>query len=179
MGDHTEYMEQLTVGAIVEGKVKSLTKFGAFVTLPDGSTGMVHISEIAYTYVNDIRDHLHEGDTVKVMVISMENGKTNLSIKRTIAPPPRRDYGAPRRDYGAPRQRSDGSNAATSRDDAAAGRSGNRNASRSASRSFAATTQPQQPKSFDDMLKQFMTESDSKMSSIRAYSDRKTKNRRR
>ncbi len=172
MGDHTEYMEQLTVGAIVEGKVKSLTKFGAFVTLPDGSTGMVHISEIAYTYVNDIRDHLHEGDTVKVMVISMENGKTNLSIKRTIAPPPRRDYGAPR-------QRSDGSNAATSRDDAAAGRSGNRNASRSASRSFAATTQPQQPKSFDDMLKQFMTESDSKMSSIRAYSDRKTKNRRR
>ena len=49
MGDHTEYMEQLTVGAIVEGKVKSLTKFGAFVTLPDGSTGMVPISEIAYT----------------------------------------------------------------------------------------------------------------------------------
>ena len=171
MGDHTEYMEQLTVGAIVEGKVKSLTKFGAFVTLPDGSTGMVHISEIAYTYVNDIHDHLHEGDTVKVMVISMENGKTNLSIKRTIAPPPRRDYGAPR-------QRSN-SAAAPCRDDAAANRSGNRNASRSASRGFAAAPQSQQPKSFDDMLKQFMTESDSKMSSIRAYSDRKTKNRRR
>ena len=68
-------MEQLTVGMIVEGKVKSLTKFGAFITLPDGSTGMVHISEVAHTYVNDIHDHLHEGDTVKVMIIGMENGK--------------------------------------------------------------------------------------------------------
>ena len=83
MGDQAEYMEQLTVGMIVEGKVKSLTKFGAFITLPDGSTGMVHISEVAHTYVNDIHDHLHEGDTVKVMIIGMENGKTNLSI---IAP---------------------------------------------------------------------------------------------
>mgnify|MGYP000991799162 CR=1 FL=1 len=51
MGDQAEYMEQLTVGMIVEGKVKSLTKFGAFITLPDGSTGMVHISEVAHTYV--------------------------------------------------------------------------------------------------------------------------------
>ena len=92
MGDQAEYMEQLTVGMIVEGKVKSLTKFGAFITLPDGSTGMVHISEVAHTYVNDIHDHLHEGDTVKVMIISMENGKTNLSIKRTIAPLPRKEY---------------------------------------------------------------------------------------
>ena len=49
MGDQAEYMEQLTVGMIVEGKVKSLTKFGAFITLPDGSTGMVHISEVAHT----------------------------------------------------------------------------------------------------------------------------------
>lgn len=101
MGDQAEYMEQLTVGMIVEGKVKSLTKFGAFITLPDGSTGMVHISEVAHTYVNDIHDHLHEGDTVKVMIIGMENGKTNLSIKRTIAPPPRKEY--------VPRQRTNGS----------------------------------------------------------------------
>ena len=100
MGDQAEYMEQLTVGMIVEGKVKSLTKFGAFITLPDGSTGMVHISEVAHTYVNDIHDHLHEGDTVKVMIIGMENGKTNLSIKRTIAPPPRKEY--------PPRQRTNG-----------------------------------------------------------------------
>ena len=161
MGDHTDYMEQLTVGTIVEGKVKSLTKFGAFITLPDGSTGMVHISEVAHTYVNDIHDHLHEGDTVKVMIISMENGKTNLSIKRTVAPPPRNAYGAPRQrknvDYGSNRGGS-------------VNRGGN---------SRSGGQQPAQPKSFDDMLKQFMSESDSKMSSIRAYSDRKTKNRRR
>ena len=74
-------------GAVVEGKVKSLSKFGAFITLPDGSTGMVHISEIAHAYVNDIRDHLTEGQDVKVMIISRENGKTNLSIKRTLPPP--------------------------------------------------------------------------------------------
>ena len=71
---------ELTVGAILEGKVKSLTKFGAFVSLPDGTTGLVHISEVAHVYVNDIHDHLHEGDDVKVMVIGLENGKVNLSI---------------------------------------------------------------------------------------------------
>ena len=159
MGDQAEYMEQLTVGMIVEGKVKSLTKFGAFITLPDGSTGMVHI------YVNDIHDHLHEGDTVKVMIIGMENGKTNLSIKRTIAPPPRKEY--------VPRQRTNGSAPASGY-----GKPANRSGGSASTRSDAA--QPAaQTKSFDDMLKKFMSESDSKMSSIRAYSDRKTKTRRR
>ena len=57
----------------MEGKVKSLTKFGAFILLPDGSTGMVHISEVAHAYVSDIHDHLTEGQTVKVMIIGMEN----------------------------------------------------------------------------------------------------------
>ena len=71
----------------MEGKVKSLTKFGAFILLPDGSTGMVHISEVAHAYVSDIHDHLTEGQMVKVMIIGMENGKINLSIKRTVAPP--------------------------------------------------------------------------------------------
>ena len=166
MGDQAEYMEQLTVGMIVEGKVKSLTKFGAFITLPDGSTGMVHISEVAHTYVNDIHDHLHEGDTVKVMIIGMENGKTNLSIKRTIAPPPRKEY--------VPRQRTNGSAPASGY-----GKPANRSGSASNRSDADAPQQSAQPKSFDDMLKQFMSESDSKMSSIRAYSDRKTKTRRR
>ena len=148
---------------IVEGKVKSLTKFGAFITLPDGSTGMVHISEVAHTYVNDIHDHLHEGDTVKVMIIGMENGKTNLSIKRTIAPPPRKEY--------APRQRTNGSAPASGGYGKPANRGGN-----VSNRDAAPASQT---KSFDDMLKKFMSESDSKMSSIRAYSDRKTKTRRR
>ena len=77
---------ELSVGTILEGKVKSITKYGAFVALPDGATGMVHISEIAHSYVSDIREHLTEGQDVKVMVIGTEGGKINLSIKRTQAP---------------------------------------------------------------------------------------------
>ena len=88
-------MEQLTVGTVVEGTVKQITKFGAFVLLPDRSTGMVHISEIAHSYVNDIHEHLTEGQTVKVMVIGTENGKINLSIKRTVALPPKPQYNRP------------------------------------------------------------------------------------
>ena len=75
---------QLKVGEIVEGTVKSLTKFGAFVALDATTTGLVHISEVAHAYVSDIHDYLTEGQTVKVMVIGLENGKINLSIKRTL-----------------------------------------------------------------------------------------------
>ena len=49
------------VGSILEGKVTGITKFGAFVSLPGGRSGLVHISEIAYSYVNDISEHLSEG----------------------------------------------------------------------------------------------------------------------
>ena len=69
---------ELTVGAILEGKVKSITNFGAFISLPEGKTGMVHISEVANAYVSDIRQHLTEGQDVKVVVIGLENGKINL-----------------------------------------------------------------------------------------------------
>ena len=69
---------ELTVGAILEGKVKSITNFGAFISLPEGKTGMVHISEVANAYVSDIRQHLTEGQDVKVMVIGLENGKVTL-----------------------------------------------------------------------------------------------------
>ena len=51
---------ELTVGEVVEGKVKSITNFGAFISLPDNKTGMVHISEVAIAYVSDIRQHLSE-----------------------------------------------------------------------------------------------------------------------
>ena len=74
---------------ILEGKVKSITKFGAFISLPDNQTGMVHISEITHAYVNDIHDHLTEGQDVKVMVIGLDNGKINLSIRRIQPAPPR------------------------------------------------------------------------------------------
>ena len=78
------------VGSVLEGKVTGITKFGAFVSLPEGKSGLVHISEIAYTYVNDVKDHLQEGQEVKVKVIGIdENGRINLSIKKAMDPPPR------------------------------------------------------------------------------------------
>ena len=142
---------ELTVGAIVEGKVKSITNFGAFISLPEGKSGLVHISEVANAFVSDVRQHLTEGQDVKVMVISADAGKINLSIKRLEARPQREN--APRRD--APQNRAPRS----------------------------APTPPPAPKTadqlFEERLKAFMTESDSKISGIRQYSDHRTKSRRR
>ncbi len=138
---------ELTVGAVLEGKVKSITNFGAFISLPDNKTGLVHISEVANTYVSDIRQHLTEGQDVKVTVIGMDGGKLNLSIKRLEAEPQR-----------PPRQPAQ-------------------------ARPRTAPTPPPAPKTadqlFEEKLKAFMTESDSKISSIRQYSDHRTKSRRR
>ena len=69
------------VGSVLEGKVTGITKFGAFVSLPEGKSGLVHISEIAYSYVNDVKDHLKEGQEVKVKVIGIKDGKISLSMK--------------------------------------------------------------------------------------------------
>ena len=81
---------QLQVGMVLEGKVTGITKFGAFVALPDGKSGLVHISEIAYSYVNDVKDYLTEGQEVKVKVIGIDdNNRINLSIKKAMDPPPR------------------------------------------------------------------------------------------
>lgn len=74
---------QAEVGAILEGKVTGLTDFGAFIELENGSTGMVHISEVASAYVKNIREHLELNQQVKVKVLSIgENGRINLSIKK-------------------------------------------------------------------------------------------------
>ena len=157
---------ELTVGAILEGKVKTITNFGAFVTLGDNKTGMVHISEVANTFVSDIRQHLTEGQDVKVMVIAVDGNKINLSIKRLEAKPQRENAprpnnnnfrsGAPRRENNAPSQNRPARNT---------------------------PTPPPAPKTadqlFEERLKAFMTESDSKISSIRQYSDHRTKSRRR
>ncbi|MFO7295077.1 MAG: S1 RNA-binding domain-containing protein [Caldicoprobacter sp.] len=71
------------VGQILEGRVSGITKFGAFIVLPDGQTGMVHISEIADIYVKDIHQHLKQDDRVMVKVLSIdEKGRINLSIRR-------------------------------------------------------------------------------------------------
>ena len=79
---------QLEIGKIYNGKVKGITQYGAFVDIEGGGTGMVHISEIANTYVNNIRDHLTEDQDVKVKVIGInEAGKVSLSIKKAVDSP--------------------------------------------------------------------------------------------
>lgn len=81
------------VGEVVEGTVLNITDFGAFIQLPEGKTGLVHISEVANTYVKDIREHLKEQDKVKVKVLSMDNaGRISLSIKKAL-PKPKTDRG--------------------------------------------------------------------------------------
>ena len=74
---------QLEVGKIYEGKITGITKFGAFVEIDRETTGMVHISEVANTFVNDIKDHIQEGQAVKVKVLSIgDDKKISLSIKK-------------------------------------------------------------------------------------------------
>ena len=152
---------ELTVGAILEGKVKSITNFGAFVAFPENKTGMVHISEITNSYVSDIRQHLTEGQEVKVMVIAVDpSGKINLSIKR-LEPKQSKEGGQQRGGF---------------RRDQNAGNSRN-------GQQRSTPVPPPAPKTadqlFEEKLKQFMSESDSKISSIRQYSDHRTKSRRR
>ena len=73
----------LEVGQILEGKVTGLTGFGAFVALPDGKSGMVHISEVSNVFVKEIKDHLTEGQDVRVKIIALsDDGKISLSIKQ-------------------------------------------------------------------------------------------------
>lgn len=72
----------IAVGEICEGVVTGITQFGAFVKLDDEVTGLVHISEVADSYVRDVSEHLAVGDTVYVKVMSIGGGKVALSIKR-------------------------------------------------------------------------------------------------
>lgn len=139
-----------TPGTIVEGTVKTITGFGAFVLLPDGQTGLVHISEVAPTFVTDIRRHLTEGQTVKVKVLSQgEGGKISLSARQANADPARRaDGGTEQRRPERP---------------AAGGRPAPRRA---------------EPESFEEKLKQFMADSNSKISGVRQY-EHKTRSRKR
>ena len=171
---------EFTVGAIVEGKVKSITNFGAFISLPEGRTGMVHISEIAHAYVSDIRQHLTEGQDVKVMILAAENGKINLSIKRTVAQPDRTERPQqPRRNFekreprpAAPQQQNN-----FRRSEPRPERQERPAQPEQFVRAY--TPAPSKDQSFEDKLKQFMSESDSKLSSVRQYSEHKTKTRRR
>ena len=171
--EEAEHIMELTVGAVLEGKVKSITNFGAFISLPENKTGMVHISEVANAYVSDIRQHLTEGQEVKVVVIGMENGKVNLSIKR-LEPKPQREGGNFQRRDGGNFQRREGGSFQRRE----SGNSQNRD-----NRPQRAPVQPAAPKTadqlFEEKLKAFMTESDSKLSGMRQYADQRGRSRRR
>ncbi len=96
---------QFEVGTVLEGKVTGIQKFGAFVDIGGGRSGMVHISEIAGTYVNDIKDHISEGQIVKVKIINIaQDGKISLSIKRAL---PRQEGARPPKPAQGQRPRSD------------------------------------------------------------------------
>lgn len=137
----------LVVGNIVEGKVTGITKFGAFVDLGDGKTE-VHISEVAPTFVKEIRDFVKENDTVKVKVLSIsEDGKISLSMKKAepqqAAPakterPARPKRTAPPRDMG-----------------------------------WRGPKPTPEPQSFEDMMNRFKQTSDDKMSDLKKYMDGK------
>ena len=141
---------EFEIGSILEGKVTGITSFGAFVSLPENKSGLVHISEIANTYVSNIRDHLTDGQTVKVKIIDIDkNGRINLSIKKAQEAPPKTTSfnnrgAAPRR---SPRPAFSGAAQA------------------------ASAPAPQKPaeQSFEDKLKQFMQDSDNKISGVNIY----------
>ena len=97
----------IEVGNIFEGRVTGVKPFGAFVALPEGRVGMVHISEVSNEYVQDIAAVLHDGDTVKVQVINVApDGKIALSIKRLLPPAPRAPHEGrgPRPNNNGPRE---------------------------------------------------------------------------
>ena len=155
-------MTQIEVGAILDGTVSSIAKFGAFVNLPERRSGLVHISEIASEYVADVNEYLQVGQAVKVKVLAITpEGKINLSIKR--AQPEAEAPAAPRR---APRS------GGAAPQPARAPRSYQNAAPQ------GVVHGPTGDASFEDQLKKFMQESDSRIAGNRLYSDRSRGRRR-
>ena len=150
---------ELAVGQVLEGTVTGITKFGAFVGLEGGKSGLVHISEVANAYVSDVHDHVEIGQKVKVKVLSIgEAGKINLSIKRAQEEP--RANAAPA--YRRPAQ------------------TAQNNAPRqNYSAAQAQVAPPTANQDFEDRLKRFMQESDSRIADNRMYSERRQRSRRR
>lgn len=145
-------MAAIEVGSVLEGKITGITKFGAFVALPEGRSGLVHISEISNTYVNDVHDHVQLGQSVTVRVLNIApDGKINLSIKRAAEAP------APAR---VP----------------AAGQAAPKKQPRSA---VPAADPPGSNREFEDRLKKFMQESDSRIADNKMYADHRSSRRRR
>ena len=151
-------MPQIEVGAILEGTVSSIAKFGAFVNLPERRSGLVHISEIASQYVADVNDYLKVGQPVKVRILAITpEGKINLSIKQASdnPAPPQRERRQPRPQQSQPQP----------------------TVSRSAPQQ-GMVHGPTGDADFEDQLKHFMQESDRRMAGNRLYNDRSRGRRR-
>ncbi|MFZ2537801.1 MAG: S1 RNA-binding domain-containing protein [Oscillospiraceae bacterium] len=155
---------QHEVGSIVDGKVTGITKFGAFVELEGGTVGMVHISEVSQTYVNDISEHLKDQQQVKVKILSIgEDGKVSLSIKKALPPAPFV-------------KRENKPNNFNNKVGGAAPRPMNNNFSRPAGntsgggrpQNFNRSAQAAKgPATFEDMLSKFMTTSEDKFTEVK------------
>ena len=150
-------MQQLTVGEIVEGKITGITNFGIFVDLGNGKSGMVHISEVSRTYINDISELFKVGDVVKVKIMNVsDDGKISLSIKRALEP--EKTEAAPRR----PRQERRPTEA-----------------QRPAPNSFTWTPKKQEPASFEEMMNRFKQTSDEKFSDLKRKNPEANRTKRR
>lgn len=159
---------ELEIGAILDGKVTGITKFGAFVGLPGNRSGLVHISEVAYSYVSEVSEFLTVGQEVKVKVIGIDdNGRINLSIKQTQPAPPKPERAGGRGGDRGGNRRFDGNRPPREgrSDDRGGNRPFNNGGNRPASPRPAPaprSSAPKEPASFDDMLKQFMSDSESR-----------------
>ncbi|MBQ3533819.1 MAG: S1 RNA-binding domain-containing protein [Clostridia bacterium] len=160
---------ELEIGSIYEGKVTGITKFGAFVLLPMGKSGMVHISEVANTFVDDINNYLKEGQTVTVKLIAIDQqGRINLSIKKAL----------PQTEQPARPARPAGSRPAPQRPAAPRPAAP---AAKSQPPVFAPdqSTLPKGDDSFESKLKAFMQSSESRLSDVKSRNDRSGGGRRR
>ncbi|MFD0768363.1 MULTISPECIES: S1 domain-containing RNA-binding protein [unclassified Bacillus (in: firmicutes)] len=146
----------IEVGSKLQGKVTGITNFGAFVELPEGLTGLVHISEVADNYVKDINDHLKVGDQVEVKVINVEkDGKIGLSIKKAKE-----------------RERAEGEQRDNQRDNQRAGRPGGRN------RSFnrdnrGGNDNRNQKETFEQKMARFLKDSEDRLTSLKRNTESK------
>lgn len=152
---------QHEVGKIVEGKVTGITKFGAFVELEGGGVGMVHISEVAATYVEDITEHLKEQQKVNVKILSInDDGKISLSIKKAMPEQPQRRENKPSNNFNNRNQKNVNSSPRSNNN-----RSLNNN--KSFNNSNNKSSQQGKSNSFEDMLSKFIQSSDEKMSELK------------
>lgn len=144
---------QHEIGKIVEGKVTGITKFGAFVELEDGAVGMVHISEVSPTYVNDISEHLKDQQNVKVKILNIsDDGKISLSIKKAMP-----------QQQSAPQQRDN----ANRPSDFNNRNVGNARSSRQNNNYNKPSQQNNKVASFEEMLSKFIQSSDEKISDLK------------